>query len=85
MISTVADLLVYGRALGTGKGLLSPEQQSERLGRSLRRASAHQTSARSDLAYGIELGKDQRLDLHNGEIPVTTPNCSSSGLDPWCW
>src|SRR3712207_3315416 len=28
MISTVDDLLVYGRALGTGKGLLSPEQES---------------------------------------------------------
>ena len=26
MISTVEDLLVYGRAFGTGKGLLSPEQ-----------------------------------------------------------
>jgi len=27
MISTVDDLLVYGRALGTGEGLLPPEQQ----------------------------------------------------------
>jgi D-alanyl-D-alanine carboxypeptidase len=31
MISTVEDLLVYGRALGTGEGLLPPEQQTERL------------------------------------------------------
>lgn len=31
MISTVDDLLVYGRALGTGEGLLPTEQQAERL------------------------------------------------------
>ena len=31
MISTVDDLLAYGRALGTGKGLLSPAQQDERI------------------------------------------------------
>jgi D-alanyl-D-alanine carboxypeptidase len=31
MIPTVDDLLVYGRALGTGKGLLSPAQQDERI------------------------------------------------------
>ncbi|WP_307794346.1 serine hydrolase domain-containing protein [Arthrobacter cavernae] len=31
MISTVQDLLVYGRALGTGQGLLSPATQAERL------------------------------------------------------
>jgi D-alanyl-D-alanine carboxypeptidase len=31
MISTVEDLLVYGRALGTGEGLLPPEQQAKRL------------------------------------------------------
>ena len=31
MISTVEDLLVYGRALGTGEGLLPPKQQTERL------------------------------------------------------
>jgi D-alanyl-D-alanine carboxypeptidase len=31
MISTVDDMLVYGRALGTGKGLLPREQQAERL------------------------------------------------------
>jgi len=31
MISTVEDMLVYGRALGTGEGLLPPEQQAERL------------------------------------------------------
>ena len=31
MISTVDDLLVYGRALGSGEGLLPPEQQAERL------------------------------------------------------
>ena len=28
MISTVGDLLAYGRALGTGEGLLPPEQQA---------------------------------------------------------
>ena len=31
MVSTVEDLLAYGRALGTGEGLLQPEQQAERL------------------------------------------------------
>ena len=36
MISTVEDLLVYGRALGSGEGLLPPEQQAERLNSFLR-------------------------------------------------
>ena len=31
MISTADDMLVYGRALGTGEGLLPREQQAERL------------------------------------------------------
>jgi hypothetical protein len=31
MVSTAEDLLAYGRALGTGEGLLQPEQQAERL------------------------------------------------------
>ena len=31
MISTVEDLLVYGRALGTGEVLLPPDQQAARL------------------------------------------------------
>src|SRR4028118_1422113 len=31
MISTVDDLLVYGRALGTGEGLLSPAQHAPRV------------------------------------------------------
>jgi D-alanyl-D-alanine carboxypeptidase len=44
MISTVDDLLIYGRALGTGKGLLSSQQQTERLVRQ-RRAAAESASS----------------------------------------
>jgi len=70
MISTVDDLLVYGRALGTGKGLLSPEQQSERLGSFVSDVPPlNQPPLKGDLAYGIGLGKDHGWIGHNGEIP----------------
>jgi D-alanyl-D-alanine carboxypeptidase len=65
MISTVDDLLVYGRALGTGKGLLPPEQQSERLDSFV----SDVPPLKGDLAYGIGLGKDHGWIGHNGEIP----------------
>ena len=70
MISTVDDLLVYGRALGTGKGLLSPEQQSERLGSFVSDVPPlNKPPLKGDLAYGIGLGKDHGWVGHNGEIP----------------
>ena len=70
MISTVDDLLVYGQALGTGKGLLSPEQQSERLGSFVSDVPPlNQPPLKGDLAYGIGLGKDHGWVGHNGEIP----------------
>jgi D-alanyl-D-alanine carboxypeptidase len=70
MISTVEDLLVYGRALGTGKGLLSPEQQSERLDSFVSDVPPlNQPPLKGDLAYGIGLGKDHGWIGHNGEIP----------------
>jgi D-alanyl-D-alanine carboxypeptidase len=70
MISTVEDLLIYGRALGTGKGLLSPEQQSERLDSFVSDVPPlNQPPLKGDLAYGIGLGKDHGWIGHNGEIP----------------
>jgi D-alanyl-D-alanine carboxypeptidase len=70
MISTADDLLVYGRALGTGKGLLSPEQQSERLDSFLSDVPPlNKPPLKGDLAYGIGLGKDHGWIGHNGEIP----------------
>ena len=70
VISTVDDLLVYGRALGTGKGLLSPEKQSERLDSFVSDVPPlNQPPLKGDLAYGIGLGKDHGWIGHNGEIP----------------
>src|SRR5215203_4646479 len=70
MISTVDDLLVYGRALGTGKGLLSPKEQKERLDSFVDDAPPlNQPPLKGDLAYGIGLGKDHGWVGHNGEIP----------------
>jgi D-alanyl-D-alanine carboxypeptidase len=70
MISTVEDLLVYGRALGIGKGLLSPERQSERLDSFVSDVPPlNQPPLKGDLAYGIGLGKDHGWVGHNGEIP----------------
>ena len=68
MISTVDDLLVYGRALGTGEGLLPPEQQAERLTSFLYGLEPN-TPQR---AYGLGL-VDQRGWLgHTGEVPGYT-------------
>jgi D-alanyl-D-alanine carboxypeptidase len=70
MISTVDDLLVYGRALGTGRGLLPPEQQSERLDSFVSDVPPlNKPPLKGDLAYGIGLGKDHGWIGHNGEIP----------------
>jgi D-alanyl-D-alanine carboxypeptidase len=68
MISSVRDLLVYGRALGTGKGLLRPEQQRARL---------HSFDPRippetATLSYGIGLVDDRGWIGHTGTVPGFT-------------
>jgi D-alanyl-D-alanine carboxypeptidase len=70
MISTVEDLLAYGRALGTGDGLLSPEQQSERLDSFVNDLSPlNQPPLNGELGYGIGLANDNGWIGHNGELP----------------
>jgi D-alanyl-D-alanine carboxypeptidase len=70
MISTVEDLLIYGRALGTGKGLLSPEQQSERLDSFVSDVPPlNQPPINGELGYGIGLANDKGWIGHNGELP----------------
>ena len=65
IVSTVGDQLVYGRALGTGEGLLPPEQQAERLTSFLYGLKPNAPQR----AYGIGL-VDQRGWLgHTGELP----------------
>ncbi len=65
MISTVDDLLLYGRALGTGEGLLPREQQAERLTSFLYGLKPNTP----ERAYGLGL-VDQRGWLgHTGEVP----------------
>ncbi len=65
MISTVDDMLVYGRALGTGEGLLPPEQQAERLDSFLR----NPPPLNADLDYGLALVDDHGWLGHTGELP----------------
>jgi len=70
MISTVEDLLVYGRALGTGKGLLSPETQSERLDSFVSDVPPlSQPPLNGKLGYGIGLANDNGWIGHDGELP----------------
>ena len=70
MISTVEDLLAYGRALGTGEGLLPPEQQAERLDSFISDLPPlNQPPLEGTLAYGLGLGIDRGWVGHNGEIP----------------
>jgi D-alanyl-D-alanine carboxypeptidase len=69
MISTVEDLLVYGRALGTGEGLLSPEQQSERLDSFVSDVPPlSQPPLKGNLAYGLGFENDHEWIGHNGNI-----------------
>jgi D-alanyl-D-alanine carboxypeptidase len=70
MISTVDDLLVDGQALGTGKGLLSPEQQSVRLDSFVSDVPPlNKPPLKGDQAYGLGLGNDHGWIGHDGEIP----------------
>jgi D-alanyl-D-alanine carboxypeptidase len=68
MISSVRDLLVYGRATATGKGLLRPKQQRERL-HSFGRKIPPETAA---LSYGIGLVNDRGWIGHTGQVPGYT-------------
>jgi len=65
MISTVDDLLVYGRALGTGEGLLPPEQQAERLNSFVRDLPPLD----AEHSYGLGLTNDHGWLGHGGELP----------------
>jgi D-alanyl-D-alanine carboxypeptidase len=65
IISTVEDELVYGRALGTGEGLLPPEQQAERLTSFLYGLKPNAPQR----AYGIGLVNQRGWLGHTGELP----------------
>lgn len=60
LVSTIDDLLTYGRALGTGQGLLDEREQAERL-----------TSfpASTEYAYGLSMGCVDGWVGHTGELP----------------
>jgi D-alanyl-D-alanine carboxypeptidase len=58
LISNIDDLLVYGRALGTGRGLLGAAAQKERL-----------TSFQGVAGYGIGLHCATGWVGHTGELP----------------
>ena len=70
MISTVDDLLVYGRALGTGKGLLSPAQQDRRIDALVSDVPPlNQPPFKGDFGYGLGLIKEHEWIGHGGEMP----------------
>jgi D-alanyl-D-alanine carboxypeptidase len=58
LISTMDDLLVYGRSLGNGRGLLSSESQAARL-----------RSVPGAAGYGIAIGCVDGWVGHAGELP----------------
>lgn len=58
LISNMPDLLTYGRALGTGQGLLDPATQAERL-----------RSIPGPAGYGIAIGCSGGWIGHTGELP----------------
>jgi D-alanyl-D-alanine carboxypeptidase len=70
MISTVDDLLAYGRALGTGKGLLSPAQQDERIDSLVSDVPPlNQPPLKGDYGYGLGLMNEHGWIGHGGELP----------------
>jgi D-alanyl-D-alanine carboxypeptidase len=71
MISTVEDLLAYGRVLGsTGEGLLPPEQQAQRLDSFVSDVPPlNQPPLNGELGYGLGLANDHGWIGHNGELP----------------
>src|ERR687890_1349059 len=69
MISTVDDLLVYGRALGTGKGLLSPAQQEERIDSLASDVPPFdKPPLKGDFGYGLGLMKEHGWIGHGGVV-----------------
>src|ERR671918_1772998 len=68
MISTVRDLLVYGRAFGTGKGLLAPPQQKRRLAS----FNTEPPPLSRRMSYGIGLVDDRGWIGHTGSVPGYT-------------
>jgi D-alanyl-D-alanine carboxypeptidase len=68
LISTVHDLLVYGRATATGKGLLPRTQQRERLDSFNPRIAPESPT----LSYGIGLVNDRGWIGHTGDVPGFT-------------
>jgi D-alanyl-D-alanine carboxypeptidase len=70
MISTAEDMLLYGRALGTGKGLLPPQQQAERLDSFVRDLPPYnQPPSNGESGYGLGLMYDRGWLGHGGDIP----------------
>jgi D-alanyl-D-alanine carboxypeptidase len=70
IISIVEDLLVYGRALGTGEGLLPSEQQAERLDSFVSDLPPlNQPPLEGNAAYGLGLSNDRGWVGHNGDVP----------------
>jgi D-alanyl-D-alanine carboxypeptidase len=70
MISTVDDLLVYGRAMGTGKGLLPQAQQDERIDSLVSDVPPFdQPPLKGDFGYGLGLMKEHGWIGHSGVIP----------------
>lgn len=61
MISSIDDLLTYGRALGTGQGLLDPNEQEQRL--------SSFSADRETYSYGYALGCVGGWVGHTGELP----------------
>ena len=68
LISTVDDLLVYGRATATGAGLLPPAQQRERL----HSFNPKVPPESPKLSYGIGLVNDNGWIGHTGSVPGFT-------------
>ena len=67
IVSKLRDLLVYARALGTGRGLLAPRLQRKRV------AAFEPVSLRTPLVeYGIGLVDDAGWIGHNGSVPGYT-------------
>jgi D-alanyl-D-alanine carboxypeptidase len=70
VISTVDDLLAYGRAMGTGKGLLSSAQQDERIDSLVSDVPPFdQPPLKGDFGYGLGLMKEHGWIGHGGELP----------------
>jgi D-alanyl-D-alanine carboxypeptidase len=66
LISTAGDLLTFGRAMGTGEGLLSPQEQAERLD------SLLPDPTKPEASYGLGLMGFRGWIGHTGEIPGFT-------------